>query len=76
MVSVNNGHVRARRYEYTVRLTQGTNQILLNFEDKEEFDFFCTSFANAFGGAGEAVELYWIRNEEVENQSEEPVAAF
>lgn len=75
MVTINNGHVRARRYEYTVRLTQGTNQILLNFEDKEEFDFFCTSFANAFG-AGEAVELYWIRNEEVENQSEEPVAAF
>lgn len=75
MVTVNNGHVRARRYEYTVRLTQGTNQILLNFEDKEEFDFFCTSFANAFG-AGEAVELYWIRNDEIENQQEEPVAAF
>ena len=88
MVTLNNGHVGARRFAYTVRITQGTNQVLLSFEDKEDFDFFCTSFANAFG-AGETVELYWIRNEELKsgteelkkeseelNQSEEPLAAF
>lgn len=88
MVSVNNGHVKTRRFGYTVRITQGANQVFLNFEDKEEFDFFCNSFSEAYG-AGEPVELFWIRNEELKreseelkkeseelNQSEEPVAAF